>query len=76
MAQVLVRDLDKALIERLKARAEQHGRSLQVELKLILQQAAGPDMAEARKLAARLRRKLAGRAHSDSAVLVAEDRAR
>lgn len=76
MAQVLVRDLDKALIERLKARAKRHGRSLQVELKLILEQAAGTDMAEARKLASRLRRKLAGRAHSDSAALLAEDRAR
>ncbi len=51
MAQVLVRDLDKAVIDRLKARAELHGRSLQVELKGILEQAASADAASARKIA-------------------------
>ncbi|MFL6647138.1 MAG: FitA-like ribbon-helix-helix domain-containing protein [Sulfurifustis sp.] len=76
MAQVLVRDLDKAVIERLKARAEQHGRSLQVELKTILEQAAREDMISARRLAERIRKKLAARVHSDSVELLAEDRRR
>lgn len=76
MAQVLVRDLDKTMIERLKARAEQHGRSLQVELKTIIEQAAKSDVEAARQAAERLRRKLAGRKFSDSTVLIAEDRRR
>lgn len=76
MAQVLVRDLDKTVIERLKARAQQHGRSLQVELKTILEQATRTNAVVAGKIAARLRKKLAGRAHTDSAKLLAEDRNR
>ena len=36
MAQLLVRDLEKETIERLKMRAKQHNRSLQGEVKLIL----------------------------------------
>lgn len=76
MAQVLVRDVDDKVIQRLKARAKQSGRSLQVELKTILEQAAGDDLATARRFAAKLRRELAGRAHSDSGELQAEDRRR
>lgn len=76
MAQVLVRDLDDDTIRRLKQRAERQGRSLQAELRLILEQAARSDTAEARRLAERIRRRLAGRQHSDSGALLAEDRAR
>ena len=54
MAQVLVRDLDPAVVETLKARAADHGRSLQAELKSILEtQARQVSRAEARALAAR-----------------------
>ena len=35
MAQVLVRQLDNKLVERLKKRAKEHGRSLQSEVKTI-----------------------------------------
>lgn len=76
MLQVLIRGLNKAVIERLKTRARQNKRSLQTELKLILEQAALPRGATARKLAGRLRRKLAGHTHSDSGRLLAEDRSR
>ena len=76
MAQVLVRNLDPAVVERLKSRALGHGRSLQAEVKRILEQAAGVGAEDARALAARIRRRLAGRRHSDSAALVAEDRRR
>ncbi len=75
MSQVLVRDLDPAVLERLKQRAAQSGRSLQAELKTILENAARPVPAAA-ALAARIRRKLSGRRHSDSADLVASDRRR
>ena len=76
MAQVLVRDLTEKTVERLKRRARDHGRSLQSELRQILEQAASSDMLEASRLARRIRRELAGREHSDSAELVAEDRGR
>ncbi|HET7294190.1 MAG TPA: hypothetical protein VFM88_17315 [Vicinamibacteria bacterium] len=76
MAQVLVRDLDARAVAQLKERARRHGRSLQTELKDILERAAGQSLPEARALALRIRRRLAGRRHSDSAGLLAEDRAR
>lgn len=43
MAQVLVRNLTEKVVARLKKRAEQRGRSLQAEVKEILEQAAGSD---------------------------------
>jgi len=76
MAQVLIRDLDPRVVERLKARARDRGRSLEAELRGILETAAMVDRRESRALAARIRRRLSGRAHSDSAALQAEDRAR
>lgn len=76
MAQVLVRHLKADAVARLKARAKRHGRSLQTELKEILETASRHRAVEARAVAARIRRELAGRAHSDSVELLAEDRAR
>ena len=75
MPNVLVRDLSPKALQRLKARASRRGRPLQAELKGILEQAAkaGPDIAA---LAARIRRRLGGRRHSDSARLIAADRGR
>lgn len=59
MAEVLVRDLDAAVVERLKARAAANGRSLQAELKAILEaQARQVTRAEARALAARIQRRI------------------
>ena len=40
MAQILVRDLDKKVVESLKSRARERGRSLQSEVKTILSEAA------------------------------------
>ncbi len=76
MAQVLIRDLDSELVVRLKDRARRRGRSLEAELRVILERAASEHCADARTLAARLRRKLAGRTHSDSVDLLREDRSR
>lgn len=42
MAQVLVRQLNEQVVERLKKRAKEHGRSLQSEVKTILEEAV-PD---------------------------------
>lgn len=76
MAQVLIRGLDPGVVKTLKDRARSNGRSLEAELRGVIEQSADTDLAGARELASRLRRRLAGRAHSDSALLVAEDRER
>jgi len=77
MAQVLVRGLDDTVIERLKQRAESHHRSLEAELREILEQVSlQVDVATARDLADRIRHRLEGRPHSDSAELIREDRER
>ncbi len=76
MAQVLIRDLDSAVVAKLKDRAKRRGRSLEAELRVILEGAAAEDWSGVRTLAAQLRRKLAGRAHTDSVDLLREDRAR
>jgi antitoxin FitA len=81
MSEVLVRNLDQAVVEQLKARARGSGRSLQAELKLILEQAAQPAptrsaRAEYRALADQVRTALGDRPQANSAELLAEDRAR
>lgn len=76
MSQILVRNLDDAVVERLKSRARAHGRSLQAEAKDILEQSARIDIAEARKLVDCIRRSFEGRKFDDSTELVQEDRNR
>jgi plasmid stability protein len=77
MPEILVRNLDRQLIERLKERADRNGRSLQAEVKTILERSIEtPSVAEFRKMALKVQRKLARRRHSDSAALIREDRAR
>ena len=79
MANALVRDLDDAAYERLKTRAAGHNRSLEAELREILEQAslqvdATTALAAAESMARRLAG--AGRAHSDSGEILSEDRTR
>jgi antitoxin FitA len=81
MSEVLVRNLDQGVVEQLKARARSSGRSLQAELKLVLERAAQPapmrpTRAQYRVLADRVRATLGERPQADSADLLAEDRAR
>jgi plasmid stability protein len=77
MANALVRDLDDAAYERLKTRAAGHNRSLEAELREILEQASlQVDAATARAAAEAMARRLAGRPHSDSGEILSEDRAR
>lgn len=76
MSQVLVRSLEPAILERLKARARRHGRSLQAELKAILETAAEDDLLDARIVADRIRAVLRVRKGSDSGAAQAEDRRR
>lgn len=77
MAQLLVRDIDARLIERLKKKAKQHNRSLQGEVKCIIEEEAKKmTMEESKVLAEKWRKRLAGRKFSDSAELIREDRER
>ena len=79
MAQILVRNLDDAVVARLKDQAKKNGRSLQSEVKEILGQAAGEpkvDMETARKMCDEFRRRFKGRKFTDSAQLIREDRER
>jgi len=74
MAQILVRDLDDDLVKRLKNRASRDGRSLQAEVKMILEQAAKIDMDTAQSMLDQFRRRFKGKEFSDSTELVREDR--
>jgi antitoxin FitA len=76
MSQVLVRDLAPEVLEQLKGRARLHGRSLQGELKVILESATLFSLDEARAVSERWRQRLAGQMTSDSADLLREDRDR
>jgi len=79
MAQILVRNLSKEVVERLKKRAMEEGRSLQSEVKLILEQAAlepKVDMDTARKISEEFRQRFRGRKFPDTVELIHEDRAR
>jgi plasmid stability protein len=75
MAQLLVRDLDPAVVERLKERARQNHRSLQGEVKTILEAAAErATRKEALAMIDKWQRKWGDRIFSDSAQMIREDR--
>jgi plasmid stability protein len=75
MGSILVRGLDEKTIERLKERARLNRRSLQEEVKTLLERAAETlSMREARRLSERWNRRLDGRSLSDSTELIREDR--
>ncbi len=76
MAQILVRDLDPGVIERLMARARRHGRSLQGKVKAIMEAAASQSMSDARSVAEDWQKRLAGKILGDSSDLIREDRER
>jgi plasmid stability protein len=76
MAQVVVRNIDGDTILRLKRRAAAKGVSLESELRAIITDAAHGDRAGFRERAAEFRKRLAGRRHSDSTVLIRTARSR
>lgn len=67
MPDVLIRDLSPETIKNLKGRAHRNGRSMQAELKSIIDQAAQTEFMDAEILSAKIRRMLEGRRHTDSA---------
>ena len=84
MSHLLIRDLEVGTIERLKLRAQRHGRSLVEEVRAILQAAATFAMSEAGSVAEQWQRKLAsqntsrpaGDLYRDSAEAIHADRER
>ena len=78
MATINVRQLDDELVQGLKRRAVSNNRSLEGEVRHILQRALTGDMSEKRAnflgLAAKLRRDTEGSAQTPSEFLVREDR--
>ncbi len=75
MPQLLVRDLDAAVVARLKQRARRHGRSLQKEAKAILEAAATiMTMDEGRQVADGWQRRFRDRRFGDSAELIRQNR--
>lgn len=78
MAQLLIRDIDPEVIKLLKLHAKQHHRSLQGELKSIVEAAVTTKMSikETRKICKAWHERLAGSSFSDSTDLLREDRNR
>lgn len=78
MAQVLVRDLDDDTVATLKQRAKQHHRSLQGEVKAIIESACrhSDDMARIRKNLEAFHASFGGKVFPSSVDLIREDRER
>jgi plasmid stability protein len=74
MPDMLVRDLDVDVIERLKAAAKANRRSLQAEVHDVLRRASTRQLAATRRLSAHWLKRLGGSDHSDSAALIRADR--
>lgn len=76
MAQLLVRDIPRDIVEALKARAAAHGRSAEAEHRLILEQALRAGRRNFRDRAAQMRAATEGRIEGDSADIIRSERDR
>ena len=76
MSQLLIRNLEEETILRLKALAKAHNRSLQGEVKLILEEVARQPDELPSAIAERWQGYFAGRSFSDSTEQVRQDRER
>jgi plasmid stability protein len=74
MAQLLVRDVPRDVVEALKRQATQHGRSAEAEHRAILEAALRAGRDTFRTRAAALREATVGRIAGESAELIREDR--
>lgn len=78
MASIRIRQIDDSVVQRLARRAASNNRSLEDEVRHILESAVEDDMAARRAaflaLADRLRRETEGRPQTQSEVLIREDR--
>jgi plasmid stability protein len=78
MANVLLRDIPGEVLNRLKNMAKAHNRSLQQELRVVLENTAGQTLPDVFQKASELRKELRKKAvrFTDSATLLREDRLR
>ena len=78
MANVLIRNVPEEVLDRFKNIAKTHKRSLQQELRVVLEKTADQSSPDILKKASDLRRKLRKKAvrFTDSAALLREDRSR
>jgi plasmid stability protein len=76
MSQIIVRNLDADVVDRLKERAKRHGRSLESEARTILTRSAGLNPEQAKKVAFQWHKKLAGQPFPDTTDLLRQDRGR
>ncbi len=77
MAQILIRGLAPDLVERWRARAKSRNRSLEAELRELLESSIGPTperYAEALRFADRMQKKYAGKIKGNTYDLILEDR--
>jgi len=74
MAQLLVRDVPPDIVEALKRRAAEHGRSAEAEHRALLEEALRPERAGFWERAAKLREEMRGRVFSDSTDLIRQAR--
>ena len=76
MRELTIRRIDEDVYQHLKERARRNLRSLEAEVRVILDQAARPDRSEVTRRAAAMRARLAGRYRGDSTAAIREDRDR
>jgi plasmid stability protein len=76
MPDVLVRDVDEKILNKLKSRASRNGRSLQNELLQIFKSITEDNGLSDEKTADKIKSALRGRTFSDSAAMLREDRRR
>lgn len=74
MPQLLVRNVPQAVVEALKQRAAEHGRSAEAEHRIILEEALRPGRADFWERAAALRASTRGRITVPSEDLIRQDR--
>lgn len=79
MPDVLVRDIEDHVLQELKNRARQNGRSLQKELKMLFRASIGEGETKIltdKETAAKIKQSLRGGGFSDSTEMIREDRRR
>ena len=76
MRRLTIRMIDEKVYQRLKERARLSGRSLEAEVRAILDQAVLPDRSEVSRRAAAMRARLAGRYSGDATAAIRERRDR
>lgn len=76
MNEIIITGLPEGLARRLEERANRLGRTVEEEARCLLEASLHRLDGDAASIAAAMRSKLAGRNHTDSALLLAKDRGR